>query len=368
MTKRNSSLLNMLKNAVIRLAKYMRNSWLSAFIDISVYTVVLYMVKPLLGIGNAIIIATIVARIISSLVNFNLNKALFLEKNSNHTRFFIRYYMLWLSFLIATTTITYLINHVFATNAVIAKMISDMGLGIISYQTQKHWVFSDDKTTKRGIYFRFVRFMFCLFMRGNVDIDEKVFASESVLIGHHQNFYGPFLALTWLPDTVSFWVVDHLFNFKDCFNMYYNYTFVKTVKLPRIFALILAFLCALLIPPLVRSSRSIPVYRDSKKIVKTFELSLKLLNKGEQIMIFPDVNYNDASPIMGEIYNGFTHIEKLYFQANKRHIGFTPIIIDKKSGTLTNAPTIFFSDNLFNVEKELVSDQIVNSINSGLRK
>ena len=358
----------MLLTSIKRLAKYSRNFVISAITDMLIYTIILFFTKPVFGSGIAIVIATVIARITSSFVNYNLNKALFLSVNRNHNRFFIRYYILWLSLLMSTTGITYLINDVFSTNEVLAKMISDMSLGIFSYQIQKHWVFSEKTTpTKRGLYFKFVRMFFRIFMRGKDQVDQKIFTQPNVLIGHHQNFYGPFLALTWLPDTVSFWVVDHLFNFKDCFKMYYHYTFVKTIKLPKLLALVLAFLCALLIPPLVRSSRSIPVYRDSKNIMTTFKQSLEILNKGEQIMIFPDVLYNDTSSIMGEVHTGFTHIEKVYYQANNTHIGFVPIIIKKETGLLSNAPSLYFNDETsFVLQKDILINKIIDSINSNL--
>ncbi len=165
------------------------------------------------------------------------------------------------------------------------------------------------------------------------------------LIGHHQNFYGPISCMVWLPDTVNIWVVSHMFNFKESFNMYYHLTFTKTIKLPKIIALIAATLCALFIPPLVRSSRSIPVYRESRNIMKTFNRSMELLNKGEQILIFPDIKYNDNSHIMGEIHTGFTHLEKLYHKSNNSHIGFVPINIDKATGIITNTSSIYFSDD-----------------------
>lgn len=357
---------HMLLTSLKRLAKYSRNFIISAITDMLIYTIILFFTKPVFGSGIAIVIATVIARITSSFVNYNLNKALFLTVNSNHNRFFIRYYILWLSLLISTTGITYLINAVFSANEVLAKMISDMSLGIFSYQIQKHWVFSEKTTpTKRGLYFKFVRMFFRIFMKGKDRVDPKIFTQPNVLIGHHQNFYGPFLALTWLPDTVSFWVVDHLFNFKDCFRMYYKFTFVKTIKLPKLVALVLAFLCALLIPPLVRSSRSIPVYRDSRNIMTTFKQSLEILNKGEQVMIFPDVKYNDASSTMGEVHTGFTHIEKVYYQATNNHIAFVPIIIKKDKGLLTNVSSIYFNDeSSFVLQKDTVINQIIESINS----
>ena len=99
----------------------------------------------------------------------------------------------------------------------------------------------------------------------------------------------------------------------------------------------------------------------------TFKQSLEILNKGEQVMIFPDVVYNDTSSIMGEVHTGFTHIEKVYYQANNTHIGFVPIIIKKETGLLINAPSLYFNDETsFVLQKDILINKIIDSINSNL--
>ncbi len=348
-----------------RVATYARNFGVSVIIDISIFAIIVYLVKPILGTGSAIVIASVIARTTSSLINFSLNKALFIGENIGHKSFIVKYYILWVCLLTLSATMTYILNDIFVITEVVAKIISDICLGLLSYQIQMRWVFSKKSRRKtRGLYFRVVRKILQLFLKREMNVDKKIFMTGNVLVGHHQNFYGPITCLLWLPDTVNIWVVSHLFNFKECFGMYYNLTFKKTIKLPKVVAFIMATLCALLIPPLLKSARAIPVYRESKDIMKTFNLSMELLNKGEQILIFPNIEYNDNSHIMGEIYTGFTHLEKLYYRSNNEHLGFVSIIIDKTTGIITNSDTVFFDDDKpYKVEKDIVVKQIIDNIN-----
>lgn len=348
-----------------KVARYARNFGVSLFVDITIFAIMLFFTKPLLGTGSAILISSVIARIFSSLINFHLNKMLFTVESISYKNSILKYYMLWVSLLASSVSLTYLLNDVLVINEVFAKIISDISLGILSYQVQMRWVFSENNSKKsRGIYFRIVRRIFRLFLKRSVIIDKKVFLSKNVLVAHHQSFYGPISCMVWLPETVNIWVASHLFSFKECFNMYYNFTFKKTIKLPKIFAFIASTLFALLLPPLLKSARAIPVYRDSRNIMKTFDLSIKLLNKGEQILIFPDVKYDNNSQIMGEIHSGFTHLEKLYYKANNEHLGFVPIIINKKTGIIRSTSAIYFTDNKpYKEEQYILINQIIDTIN-----
>lgn len=359
------SLIEMIINSLKRVAKYARNFGLSTIVDVIIFAAVLFFTKPVFGTASAILIASVIARILSSLVNFNLNKALFIDKNVNHKKCVVRYYILWVGLLTLSSSMIYLLNDVFALNEVVAKTVSDMCLGIFSYQIQMKWVFNErSHRITKGLYFRVVRKILRLFLKRTMVIDETIFMTENVLVAHHQNFYGPISSMIWLPDTVSVWVISHLFSFKECFDMYYNLTFTKTIKLPKIVALAMATLCALLIPPLIKSSRAIPVYRESKKIMNTFSLSMELLNRGEQVLVFPDIEYNDNSHVIGKIYTGFTHLEKLYYRYNNAHLGFVPINIDKTTRKITNANTLYFSDDKsYEMGKDILVNQIIDNIN-----
>ena len=216
-------------------------------------------------------------------------------------------------------------------------------------------------SNKKGIYFRVVRKIGKIFIKRKMLVDESVFKKRGVLIGHHQNFYGPIGAMLYMPDSVDTWVIDHLFNFKDCFDKYYNYTFKNK---PRIIAFIPSVICGLLIPPLLKSANAIPVYRASREVIKTLDKSILSLEKNRQVLIFPDLDYTNTTGQMGEIYTGFLNINKKYHKVYNKHIEFIPIIFDKKTDLILSNEKITFSDDIsFSEDKKRVENEIVKLIN-----
>ena len=354
-----------IKAPIIKVAKYARNFGISALIDISIFAVIIFFAKKVFTVGTSIVIAGLRASILSSLINFKLNRELFKGKNNSQKRSLVRYYILWGTLITLSITLTYILNDLLSINEVIAKMMSDVSLGIFSYLTQLRWVFNDIPEKKpKGLYYRFVRKIFRIFVKRERVLDDEIFNEANVLVGHHQGFYGPISCGVWLPDTVHIWVISHLLNFKDCFDMYYNYTFKKTIKLPRPLAFLAAFFPALLIPPLLRSGGAVPVYRESRKIIETLNQSVDLLNRGHQVLIFPDVEYDENNDKVGEIHTGFFHLEKLYYRSNNQHLGFVPIITDKKMNLITNSNAIYFRDDkAYKTEKDIVANEIIDNIN-----
>ena len=349
-----------------QLIRYVINFGLSAATDLSLYSVGVYLLKPVINIGPAIIVSVIVSRILSSFVNFTLNKSLFNKKSKKENKkFLLRYYTLWLVLLILSATLTYLFNDILNINELISKIIADSSLGIFSYYTQKKWVFASDNIKAKGIYFKIVRSVARLFIKREIDIERKVFEKQAVLIGHHQNFYGPISALVYMPDTVQLWTIDHLFSFKTCFDKYYNFTFKETMKLPSIVAVFPSLICALVIPPFLKSAKAIPVYRGSKNIIKTFKSSVNSLENGNQILIFPDIEYDNKTNTMKEVYEGFLSLDKQYFKKQKEHLEFVPLKFNKKTNKITNKREVVFLGKIpFQEEKKKIENEIINLINS----
>lgn len=344
---------------------YIRNFGFSAIVDIGIFSLAIRFFEPMSMGGWPIFISTALARISSSFLNFKLNKSLFIKEDDKNENFIIRYYVLWTSLLLLSASITYLINNYLSLAPTPAKVIADIFLGLFSFNIQRKWVFTSMSNQEKGVFFKLLRFISRFFYRAQLEVDKEIWEEEHVLVGHHQNFLGPINCLIYLPDSVDFWVISHLFSFKECFNMYYNYTFRKEKNLPRIISGLMAGFLALIIPPFLRSARAIPVYRESSSIIRTFKESLKRLDQGRQIMIFPDIDYTSSQEKVGEIYSGFTAIEKLYYSKKKRHIGFVPILVDRSKKTISNGSVIYFGDDIsYKNQKDEIARRIVQELNS----
>ncbi len=212
-----------------------------------------------------------------------------------------------------------------------------------------------------GTFAHTARFVYKIFKPHKVI--GKIPDSPSVFIVHHQNMSGPVHAILTLPTPAHLWVLRVFFDRKECYDQYVNYTFTKRFGMPRFLACPLAFIISLAVPMVMHSFCAIPVYRGMRDILKTFRLSDEALLRGENLIISPDVHYDDGSRSMGEIYTGFLHLEKNYFAKTKKHLSFVPISYNTKEKTLFIADAIQFDDTPYNEQKEKIAKKIIDSIN-----
>lgn len=187
----------------------------------------------------------------------------------------------------------------------------------------------------------------------------------SVFVVHHKNMSGPVHALLTLPIEAHIWVYKVFFDRTECYNQYVDYTFTKRFGFPRALAVPLAFIISRTVPFVVGSFSAIPVYRNSRDIIKTFKISHNALLSGESIIISPDIEYDSDSDSMGEIYTGFFHLEKNYYKETGKHLPFVPLSYNTKCRKLFIGDAVIFDDHTpYNEQKNQVAMRIKDAINS----
>lgn len=86
--------------------------------------------------------STAIARVVSSMCNYSMNRKLIFGDKGKLTSSAARYYTLWLFLMIASYGLVYAASLYWRVNESIIKLVIDLLLGIASYQIQLHWVFS----------------------------------------------------------------------------------------------------------------------------------------------------------------------------------------------------------------------------------
>lgn len=131
---------------LFRFFKYILSSCLSSVIDLGAFWLLHMLLGGLLG-DLAVGVCTALARVISSFVNFNVNKALVFGSGGNFGRTMLRYYILCICQLCVSAALVWLLGLLFSTSAswllTILKAVVDTLLFFISYQIQRKWVFKD---------------------------------------------------------------------------------------------------------------------------------------------------------------------------------------------------------------------------------
>lgn len=122
------------------LVKYIISSIMSFVVDITVYAALIHFLN-FLSLSN-IVLASLFARALSSLINYLLNRDLVFK--SNQTYSFIKYYLLVICQLFLSATLVYLVHSVFNWHGVVGvKVTVDSFLFILSYFVQKNYIFSE---------------------------------------------------------------------------------------------------------------------------------------------------------------------------------------------------------------------------------
>ncbi|MEG0766924.1 MAG: hypothetical protein RR482_04345 [Clostridia bacterium] len=172
------------------------------------------------------------------------------------------------------------------------------------------------------------------------------------------------MTMLWFPVPVRPWVFHVFIDKKNCYGQYCDYTFSKRLGWKPWRVHLVAWIGALLVPPLMRSAGAVPVYRKSLEAMKTVRQSVRCLLAGESVIIYPDIAYTEESDEMGDMYEGFLLMERSYRHARDQHLPFVPLYVDDVSREIRQgAPVLFADDVPFADDLKRVSGELRERIN-----
>lgn len=133
-------------------AKFLLSAILGFVVDIVVYTVLYEVFRRIAGFGWGDVFAAVIARIISSLVNFFVNKNTVFKRQTNDAGlgFMVRYYSLCVVQLSCSALLVRLLKMILPIYTPVVKIIVDSVLAVISFQVQREWVFAKPRKTSRN--------------------------------------------------------------------------------------------------------------------------------------------------------------------------------------------------------------------------
>ncbi|MDP4084312.1 MAG: glycosyltransferase [Bacillota bacterium] len=117
----------------------------SGIIDIVFFVFLLSFLFVSFPLKSRIFLATLIARIISSVFNFYMNRGLVFRGSNTVTQSLIKYYLLCFGLIFASFTLVIIANIFLNGNLIFSKICIDTFLGIVSYKLQLQWVFKKKK-------------------------------------------------------------------------------------------------------------------------------------------------------------------------------------------------------------------------------
>lgn len=314
---------------------------LAAAADIGVFSLLTYVLLPRISPGFTML-ATVVSRIASSLVNFFCNNLVF---HGRSKQAIWRFYGVWVGQLLLSYTSLYLFGHILGGNLALVKLITDCCLGFLTYQLQCRWVYEPKKENHHiyGLFARFARAFLSLFSPKYRCILPET-EEPVVYVCRHLNMHGPYTTLKWLPMELHPLVLHVFFDRKTTVDHMTAYTFsARRGKKPKRFSFA-AWIMGWIDPALMRSLQAVPVYRGGLQSMTTVKTGVRYLLQGESLIVYPDIHYMDGYDLPSDIYDGFLYMGQLYHKKTGKPLSFVPLVIDDENRTVTARQSICVSD------------------------
>lgn len=356
--KTGSDSLKVMRVMLGNIGAYFISSALSAIADVFIF---IFLSKVIFTEESPLysLIATVTARVLSSVINFYGNFKYVFHGESKKSIF--RYYILWLIQLGLSYGNLVLLGNVLGGEIVVVKLLGDLVLALISYQVQKYWVFRNKREGE--FYGNFVRFCKTLLRGFSKRYKCTIVKPEEpvVYVCRHLNMHGPITTLKSFSFDVHPMVLHVFFDEKDCYKQFAEYTFTaRNGKKAKRFSIKAGF-CGFFVPKLARSVEGIPVYRGDENPMKTFRVSCDYLCRGDSIAVYPDKEYTFGYDKPSDIYDGFLYLSALYNRKTGKNLKFVPLFIDEEKKEIVEREPLVIEN--FKEERKDAKKYILKEIN-----
>ena len=148
---------------------------------------------------------------------------------------------------------------------------------------------------------------------------------ECILVGNHTQMHGPIASELYLPGKHHTWCAAQMMHLKEVPSYAYQDFWSRKPTYIRWFYKLLSYIIAPLSVCIFNNANTIGVYHDAR-IVTTFKTTIKKLQEGSRIVIFPehDEPYNH---ILCQFQDKFIDVARLYYKRTKKELFFVPLYI-----------------------------------------
>lgn len=195
---------------------------------------------------------------------------------------------------------------------------------------------------------------------------EEPFSGEPcVFVCNHVGAMGPIHMVIDFPmaEQLHAWCNEGIMNRKTCpAYVRQDYWWKPGCKMEPLYNATLPYMAAAILPPVLKSAPTIPVYHDAR-VMTTMRSSLKWLKAGEHIVIFPEQPSGYGTHHTW-INTGWLNLCVLYYRATGKVLPLYPVHIDCKNKHFTVSRPVLYNPELPLEEQQ---DEIAQKLAAGLR-
>ncbi len=185
----------------------------------------------------------------------------------------------------------------------------------------------------------------------------------AIFIANHEQSFGPVTAMASLPKPLFPWVTYEIIDPALC-PTYIEGDFVRPeVHLRPPLSTILSRVIGRICVVLMKDLKAIPVYRQSRRIAETIRTSVRCIEQGKRLLIFPEMKDQRWNEIINEFDTGFVGIARRLFEKTQRIAAFFPVAINRRLRQLRlGAPVLFDPTRPYHAERERIREELMERI------
>lgn len=190
---------------------------------------------------------------------------------------------------------------------------------------------------------------------------ENIPEEPAIIVGNHCQLHGPIICELYSPCERYTWCAEEMMHIKEVPGYAFQDFWSQKPKRSQWYYKIASYAIAPLSVLIFNNANTIPVYRDFRAL-STFRESLKRLNEGSKVVIFPeqDIKYNN---IVNDFQVGFVEIARMYYRKTGVEISFVPMYIAPRlKKVYYGKPIRYCHDNSMDMEKRRICDYLMREI------
>ena len=179
---------------------------------------------------------------------------------------------------------------------------------------------------KTSFIYKIIRALVLFFYpRMEVVGEENLPDGPYIVVGNHSQMHGPVACELYFPGRHFIWCISQMMDHKLVPEYAYQDFWSKKPLCIRWFFKILSYVIAPVAECIFTNADTIPVYRD-KRIFETMEQSVKCLDEGAGVIIFPE-DYDEYNNIVHDFQRGFVSVAKRFYSRTGREVSFVPLYV-----------------------------------------
>lgn len=190
---------------------------------------------------------------------------------------------------------------------------------------------------------------------------ENLTGEPMIFAGNHSQMAGPIICELSFPVSRYTWCAGQMMNLKEVPAYAYKDFWSEKPKFLKPFYKLASYLIAPFSVFIFNNANTVAVYKSSHGL-STYKDTIKLLNSGESIVIFPEHN-QPHNHIIYDFQDKFIDVARLYYKKHKKEIFFVPMYIAPRLKEVHfGKPIRYCSANSADEERARIKEYLMKEI------